>query len=151
MQIGIRREEQNPGTALTHGLFSLWTFVGREVVHDDNVTGLEGGSELGLDIGLEDASVHRCVDDKGRGQPIAPQSGDEGLRLPVPKRCLGAKPFALRAAAAPACHIGRGSGLIQEDQTMAIKPHSRLAAADPFFARLSDVRAILLAGQQCFF
>src|ERR1700722_17389217 len=89
MQIGIRREEQNPGTALTHGLFSLWTFVGREVVHDDNVTGLEGGSELGLDIGLEDASVHRCVDDKGRGQPIAPQSGDEGLSLPVPKRGLG--------------------------------------------------------------
>ena len=46
--------------------------MGREIVHDHDVTGLEGGGQLGGDIGLEDAPVHRCIDDKGCSQSVAP-------------------------------------------------------------------------------
>ena len=39
-----------------------------------------------LDIGLEDLSVHRRVDNEGRGEAITAQSGDESLRLSVSER-----------------------------------------------------------------
>lgn len=125
--------------------------MGCEIVHDHDIALFEGRRELSFDIGLEDAPIHRSVDDEGGGEPIAAQTGDECLRLPVPERRLGAKPLALRAAAAQAGHLGRGSGLVQEDQPVRLKPHSRLARGCPFFARLFDVGPILFARQQGFF
>ena len=74
-----------------------------------------------LDIGLEDLSVHRRVDNEGRIEAITAQSGDESLRLPVSERRLGAKPLALQAASAQAGDLGRGAGLVEEDQPMWLK------------------------------
>jgi PKHD-type hydroxylase len=38
--------------------------VGGQIVQDHDIARLEGWAKLGLDIGLEDAPVHRCIDDK---------------------------------------------------------------------------------------
>ena len=67
------------------------------------------------------------------------------------ERGLGEKPLAFPATAAQARHLGGGSGLVEEDQSVRLKPHLRLANAGPFLARLLDVGAILLAGPQSFF
>jgi hypothetical protein len=100
---------------------------------------------LGLDIGLEDALVHGRVDHERGGERVAPQSGDDGLGLPMSERRLGEKPSPFGAAAAQARHLGRGPGLVEKDQAVRLKPHPRLAQLRPFLARLLDVGAILLA------
>jgi hypothetical protein len=74
--------------------------MGRQVVQDDDIAWLEGGSELGFDVSFEDAPVHRRVDDEGRGERATAQAGDEGLRLPMSEGGLGDQPSALEAAAA---------------------------------------------------
>ena len=107
--------------------------------------------ELGFDVSLEDAPIDRRIDDEGRGERAAAQAGDEGLRLPMSERGLGEKPLAFRATAAQARHLGGGSGLVHEDQSVRLQPHLRLANAGPFFARLFDVGTIVLAGAQNFF
>jgi hypothetical protein len=107
--------------------------------------------ELGFDVSLEDAPIHRRVDDEWRGERAAAQAGDEGLRLPISERSLGEKPLAFPATAPQARHLGGGSGLVEEDQPVRLKPHPRLANADPFLARLLDVGPILLACPQSFF
>ena len=57
-------------------------------------------------------------------------------------------PFGLRPSQAR--HLGGGSGLVQEDQPVRLKPHDRLARRGPFLARLLYVGPIMLAGPQSF-
>ena len=125
--------------------------MGGQIVQDDEIAGLKGRGQLGFDISLEDAPIHRRINDEWRGERATAQAGDEGLRLPMAERDLGKKPLAFGATAAQAGHLGGGSGLVEEDQPMRLKPHLRLANADPFLARLFDVGPIVLAGSQSFF
>ena len=124
--------------------------MGWQIVEDDDVADLEGRGQLGFDVSLEDAPIHRRIDDERRDERLAAQAGDEGLRLPMSERGLGEKPLAFPATAAQACHLGGGSGLVEEDEPARLKPHLRLANAGPFLARLLDVGAILLACPQSF-
>jgi hypothetical protein len=55
------------------------------------------------------------------------------------------------AAAAQTGHLGGGSGLVEKDQPMRLKPHARLALGGPFLARGFDIGAILLACRKGFF
>ena len=77
----IRWQEKDSWTPGLDGLFSGLALVGRQIVHDDDIAPVKCRHELGLDIGLEDAPVHRGVDDEGRGKLAAAQAGDEGLGL----------------------------------------------------------------------
>ena len=104
-----------------------------------------------LDIGFEDAPIHRRVDHERRGERVAAQAGDEGLGLPMSERRLGEKPSPLGTAAAQTRHLGGGSSLVQEDEPVRLKPHPRLADFCPFLARLLDVGAIVFARPQSFF
>ncbi|EXL03064.1 hypothetical protein BG36_13105 [Aquamicrobium defluvii] len=70
----------------------------------DDVVFRQRRGELGLDIGFEDAPVHRPVDHEGCGQAEASQPGDEGLGLPVPEWRLRAQPLAFRTSTAQARH-----------------------------------------------
>ena len=99
---------------------------------------------MGLDIGIEDAPVHRPVDDEGSGERVGAQSGDEGLRLPVSERGLGLETLALEVTPALARHLGIGSRLIQEDKPVRFEPHRGLAFVHPFAALLGHVGPILL-------
>ena len=125
--------------------------MGGEVVEDDDIALFERRGELRLDIGLEDASVYRPIDDKRRRQTVASQPGDEGLGLPVPERCLGLETLALETAAAQAGHLRVGAVFVDKDQPVPLEPHLRLTPGDPFIACLPDIRPILFAGQQRFF
>jgi len=51
VEIGrVLRQKQEPGALGLQALRRLWTLVDGEVVEDDHVAALEGGSELGLDV-----------------------------------------------------------------------------------------------------
>ena len=122
-----------------------------QIVDDDDVAFFEGWDELGLDIGFEDSPVHRRIDDEGRGQGAATQSGDEGLGLPMAERGFGPEAPALQATSAQARHFRRGSGLVEEDQPLRLEPHPGLPLSAPFLSRLADIGAIAFAGQKRFF
>ena len=122
-----------------------------QIVDDDDVAFFEGWDELGLDIGFEDSAVHRRIDDKGRGEGAATQSGDKGLGLPMAERGFGPEAPALQATSAQARHFRRGSGLVEEDQPLRLEPHPGLPLSAPFLSRLADIGAIAFAGQKRFF
>jgi hypothetical protein len=117
--------------------------MGGQIVQDDEVAGLEGRGELGFDVSLEDAPIHRRIDDEWRGERATAQAGDEGLRLPMAERDLGKKPLAFGATAAQAGHLGGGSGLVEEDQPMRLKPISGWRTP------IHSSRACLTSGRSC--
>ena len=84
----VGRQEQEPGALGANGRFCGGAFMGGQVVQDDDVARLKGWNQLGLDVSLEDAPIHRRVDDEWRGERPAAQAGYEGLRLPVAERGL---------------------------------------------------------------
>src|SRR5260370_41727267 len=93
-----------------------------------------GSSEEGL-------AGHRAVEHHRRVEAAAPQRGHEGGGLPVTKRRLGQQaPAARRVAVAPS-HLGAGTGLVDENELIAIDEGLR-RAPDPALRR--DVRTVLL-------
>lgn len=73
--------------------------MGRQIVEDNDIAFGQGGRELGLDPGVEDEPVHGLIDDEGRGEAPAAQTGDEGLDLPMAERRFGPQPMSFEAAA----------------------------------------------------
>lgn len=122
--------------------------VGRQVVHHDVAAGGERGHQHLLDIGEEGRAVHRTIEHHRRGHARQPERADEGLGLPVPVRHRRAAAFAARRPASQARHLGRGAGLVDEDQAFGIKLG---LLGEPGFAPGGDVGPRLLAGVRGFF
>src|SRR3954453_7531408 len=98
-----------------------WRLVARQVVHDDDVSRAHLRDENLLDVYLEGVAIDRTVEHERDDQAGEPQPGDEGGRLPVTVR--HARPQALapeRPSVAPG-HVGRGPGLVDEDEAGRIK------------------------------
>jgi hypothetical protein len=57
-----------------------------QVVHDDDIPRLQGRHQDLLDVGQEQLSIDRTIDDKWGGQAVATQCADEGCRFPMPMR-----------------------------------------------------------------
>jgi hypothetical protein len=74
----IARQEEQLGTDGADQLTDGTAFVAAEIVHDDNVTGGQGGQQELLDIGAEAGAVDRPVDDAGRRDAVAAQGRQEG-------------------------------------------------------------------------
>jgi hypothetical protein len=122
--------------------------MGRQIVHDDDIAGLERRDEQLLHIGKEGNAVHGAVEHHGGGHAREPECADEGGGLPVSVRNRGAASGAAwRTAIAPG-HLGRGAGLIDEDQSLGIEIGLRL---EPGLPSTRDVRPLLLAGVRGFF
>ena len=147
----IGRKKQHPCASGFDGLFRRRALVGGEIVQDNHVAWLQRGSQLGLDIGIEDSAVHGLADDERRHQLVVPQSGDEGFRLPMAERRRGAQPLTLGRPPPEPRHFGGGAGLIQENQAVSLLAHDRLAQGNPRFPVSPDVRSPLLGREQCFF
>src|SRR5690348_15632694 len=113
--------------------------------------GFSVGASWVSTLGLEDRPGHRLVDHPRRGQAIAPQAGDEGLRAPMAERRPGSQPNAEASAPAPTRHLRRGAGLIEEDQAIGLLAQARLAMRLPVGTRLTHVGALGLGGQKRFF
>jgi len=144
----IGRQEQELGPrcpdSLAHGL----AFVAAEIVHDDDVSGRQGGHEELLDIGEKELAVDRPVEHTGRIDPVMAQRCYEGQCLPFAERGFGDELAAPPGPAPERGHVGLGPGLVDEDQFTRIKPPLILLPLSP---PPRDLRTVLLAGEQAFF
>ena len=82
----IGRQEEDPSTFGPDHLLGPLAFVEGDVVENDDVAWRERWSPLGFDPRLEDAAVHRCIDDPWRGQSVTAQACGEGLGFPRTER-----------------------------------------------------------------
>ncbi len=69
----VGRQEEELGAGGADGAADGLAFVAAEIVHDDDVAGLERRDEELLDIGAEALAVDRPVEDAGRIDPVAAQ------------------------------------------------------------------------------
>ena len=149
IEIGrIGRQVAEFGTGSLDHASDAIDLMGRQVIHHDDISGPEFRHEAALDIGQEDISVGRAVDHEGSDQAARAEPGNEGGRLPVSKGHSPDNPGPLGAAPTRSRHIGRGSRLVDEDQTRRIK---RWLAFPPRVTRRLDVRTLLFAGMNRFF
>lgn len=145
---GVRRQEPEPGAGRPDHCADGSRLVGTEIVHDDNVAGLERRHELLLDISPEALAVDRSVEDAWGRKFVAAQRPDEGQRAPVAVRSKAAQTLALRSPAVVRRHVGLDPCLINEDQSGRVK--ARLKGT-PTSSPAGNVGAGLLKGEQCFF
>ncbi len=80
---GVLGQEQEPGAGLADGLSHGLGLVRAEVVHDDDVAGLEGWDQHVLHIDAEALAVDRPVDEPGRIDSVVAQRGEEGRGVPA--------------------------------------------------------------------
>jgi hypothetical protein len=149
IEIGaVGRQEQELATRGADGAADALGLMAAEIIDDDDVARFEGGDQDLFDVSEEAGAVDRAVDDARRGKAIAAQSCQEGQRAPVPLRNFPDQLTPARRPAPPACHIGLGPGLVDEDQARGIKS---VLIALPACPPAGDVGPILLDGEQCFF
>jgi hypothetical protein len=122
--------------------------MGAEIIHHDNVAGLERWHQQLRDIGTEAFAVDRPIDDAGCCDPVVPKCSEEGHRPPVTVGDLSPERNAPPPPAMGAGHVGLRPGLIDEDETGRID--FRLVSSPPGTAA-RDVRTILLGREHGFF
>jgi len=86
---GIGRQEEELGASGAYGGADGPAFVAAQIVHDDDVTWLEGRDQELADVGQEACAVDRTVEDAGSGDAVVSQGCQEGQRLPVPVKHFG--------------------------------------------------------------
>src|SRR5260370_29572437 len=95
----VGRQEEKPRADRANGPAHRMALVAAEIVHDDNVAGLERRQEELLDIGFEAFAVDRSIKDARRVDPVVPQ-GRKGCEcLPTPVRRLSAQALSSRSPA----------------------------------------------------
>ena len=90
VEIGrVARQEEQLGAGAADQLANCLALMAAEIVHDDNVTGAEGGHQKLFDVSAEAGAVDRPVDDAGGGNPVAAQRRQKGQCPPAAVRQLG--------------------------------------------------------------
>lgn len=130
---------------------SARAFVCGQIVQDHNGAGVEHGSELCFDVGVECRAVHRACDDPRRYQRILRQSRDECLRAPFAEWCGAVETFADRCPAPQSGEVRLHSGFVNEDQPVRFLAHARLPTCDPVPAGLPQRWPITFGCDQSFF
>lgn len=119
-----------------------------EIVHYDDVSGMENGDEHFLDIEPEPLAVDRTVDQPRRVNAISPKRCDECHRVPVAERGLLFQPMSACSPSSERRHVGLDPGFIDENKPIRVDPVPR---GDPLATPTRHVRAILLDGDQRLF
>jgi len=122
--------------------------VGAEIVHHDNVAGLQCRHENLLDVGKKGVTVDGTVEHEGRRNFVVAKRGEKGQRFPVTVRDFGDERLAAPVPAARARHVGFGPGLVDEDEASGI---NQGLVFFPTHAASRDVGTVLLGGVQGFF
>ena len=112
-----------------------------EVIHDDDVAGLQDRSEELLDVSDEDFSVDRTVECQRRDHAVHPQSRYEGRRLAVAVGHALAQALAPGATAMRPRHVGCGPGLVDEDEPFRLQIH---LVIEPVMSLAQDIGPVLL-------
>ena len=92
--------------------------------------------------------MHGAVEHHGCGHPLQPKRADEGSGLPM---AMGHRSVAALTPRCPAIaprHLGRGAGLVDEDQSLRLQI---APGVEPGLTAAQDVRPLLLAGVCGFF
>ncbi len=122
--------------------------VTAQVVGNDDIAGLERGTEEIPDVGQERRPLHRAIHHQRSRQAVMAQSSENRGGLPVTVRNGTDAALPLVGPAVAPCHLGAGAGFIKKYQSRGIKlALPRL----PFTTCLLYVRSFLLAGVQGFF
>ena len=145
---GVFRQEHQAGSDIPDRLAHRLSFVGSEIVEDDDVARFQSRHEELIDIGAETLAVDGSVKQAGRVDAVVAQGGEERRGLPLALRNLVDEALSLRRPAAKPCHIGLRPGLIDEDQTSGI--NVPLVGA-PARAMAAYVRAILFTRDEGLF
>ena len=122
--------------------------VRAEIVHDDDVAGLEGWDKNLIDIELEALAVDRSVDQPWCFDTVVAQRCQEGHGLPMAVRHLGFKSLATRRPSSERSHVGLGPCLVDEHQAGRIDTVLILC---PLCPPARHIRAILLGCDQRLF
>lgn len=139
--VGREEEQRCAGgfDPLAHG----GPFVAGESVHDDDIAGPEFGHQDLGDMGLEPVAVDGAIEHHGRYHPAGAQARDQRGGLAVAVGEAHPQPLAALRAAMAAGDVGRGPGLIDEQQPVWVKVE---LAVEPGLALPQDVGTILPGG-----
>ncbi len=96
----------------------------------------------------EGVAVHRPVEKHRGARAIETQTGGEAGGLPMAMGYAGAATFTPRRPSAQPGHLGRGAGLVDEDELLGIEIG---LAVEPRSAAGGDIRPLLLGGVRGFF
>jgi hypothetical protein len=142
-----RQEEQfcaNTADRLANSL----SFVATQIVQYHDITGPERRQQECPDISKEPGAVDRSVKNARGLDPVAAERGEECQRAPVSMRSLADQPLAARAPASQRRHVGRGPGLVNENQPARVYPPLMGLPSGPAPGQIGPV---LLSGDGGFF
>lgn len=146
VEIGrIGRQEQEPSTTRFDQVFGPFAFMEADVVENDDIARRQGRGELRFDPGVEDAPVHRRIDDPRRNHPMRSQASDEGLGFPGAERRMTAVASPLLRPSRALGQFRVGRRLIDKDQSRQGLVEEAPAPSDPQLTRLGDLRTLVLA------
>ena len=95
--------------------------VGRQVVHDDDIAGMECRHQLLLHVSHEQVTIHGAINDHGRCHSRGPQRRDKSGGLPMAMRHSVDETLADGAAAIASGHVGFGPRFVDENDFVGIE------------------------------
>ena len=87
-----------------------------QIVHDDDIAWLQRRHQHLLDVGQEQVSVDRTIDDERRGHAIATQCTNKGGGFPMSMRHGSDQAMATLGPAIAAGHVGLDPGFVDENK-----------------------------------
>jgi len=144
----VRGQEDEPCIDGANSPADRDPFMGTEIVHHDDIAGLECRHQHLLDIGAEALAIDRPVDDAGRGDAVMPERRKKGHRAPMAVRDLSPEREPTSPPAVGTGHVGLCPRFINEDETGRID--FKLVPLPPG-AAAGDIRTILLGREHGFF
>ena len=133
---------------LLDGVSNLRLLVDREVIENDDITGLKRRHQHLFDIREERGTVDRPVKDGRRVEAIEAEGGDDRMRLPMTAGRVVVEPRPTRTSTVPSQQIGSDAAFVEKEVLPHIAERLPLTPAAPLS---DDVRASLLVGVNGFF
>lgn len=138
-EFSLRRSDRLP-----HGFAAMRS----EIVHDNDVAGLEHGDEDFFDVEPKALAVDGAIDKPRRLNVVSSERRDERHRVPMSERRLLLQSVAARGPPPQRRHIRLSPGFINENEPVRVDP---LLIGDPLRAPACHIRPVLLDGYQRLF
>lgn len=119
-----------------------------QVVHDDNVTGLQCRNEYLVDIGAETFAIDGAIKYTRRGQLIAAQGGEKRHGIPMAVGSEASQPLSLHGPTSLWCHIGFDPCFVDEHETARVEAVHEAFPSTPL---AGNIRPGLFNPEQRFF